>query len=410
VRPTGSFRVSWTADVPAGAALRIDVRASADGRGWTSWESDVSNGATLRFDLAAASVQYRATLLGSRAAGPLLRQIDLAPLAEPASYRAQSVQTQQAPTYKVRATRMGMVGGRTANGHIIRPRDHYVSLPSWKSLSSRGGYEYQVRITYRGRSSVAPVWDVGPWNVHDNYWDVQRERFRDLRRGWPQDHAAYYEGYNGRRAEKGYVRFPTAVDIGDGVWWDDLGIRGDQAEVEISFLWLGGDSQPSAPAQPAPAPEPEPAPAPAPADPNLITVNEREGNFHGRADITWYHSPNGCGESGHAYWTYSTPKVEDSENTGRWQPNLSAERLYDVYAHVPICPNRKASTESAYYTITHRDGKQEVVVNQAKQTGWVLLGRFPFAAGQAGYVELDDITNDSMRVVWFDDVKWVAVP
>ncbi|MBC8076006.1 MAG: hypothetical protein H7Y32_08025, partial [Chloroflexales bacterium] len=229
-RPTGSFRVRWDADIPAGTALRVDVRASADGRRWTSWESDVANDATLRFAVAAASMQYRATLLGSRLASPLLRQIDIAPLAEPASYRAQSVQPQPAPTYKVRATRMGMVGGRTANGHIIRPRDHYVSLPSWKSLSSRGGYEYQVRITYRGRSSVAPVWDVGPWNVHDNYWDAQRERFRDLRRGWPQDHAAFYEGYNGRRAEKGYVRFPTAVDIGDGVWWDDLGIRGDQAE------------------------------------------------------------------------------------------------------------------------------------------------------------------------------------
>jgi hypothetical protein len=301
-----------------------------------------------------------------------------------------------------------MVGGRTANGHIIRPHDHYVSLPSWRSLTKRGGYEYQVRITYKGRSSVAPVWDVGPWNIHDNYWDAQRERFRDLRHGWPEDHAAYYEHYNGGRAEKGRVRFPTAVDIGDGVWWDDLGIRGDQAEVEVTFLWLGSDPQPApAPAPPVEQPDAQPQPA---SDPNLVQVNEGSSDFHGRAEVAWYNSPRGCGDGGHAFWTLSTPDAGQSENTARWQPNLAAEKLYDVYVHVPICPNRYAATTSAYYSVHHRDGLQEVLVNQATQTGWVLLGRFPFAAGQGGYVELDDITNDSMQAVWFDAAKWQAVP
>ena len=134
-----------------------------------------------------------------------------------------------------------MVGGRTANGYRIKPRDHFVSLPSRRSLSSKGGKEYMVRITYKGRSAIAPVYDVGPWNIHDDFWDAKRERFQDLRRGWPEDHAAYFDGYNHGRAEKGRVNAPTAVDVGDGVWWDDLGIKGGRALVDVTFLWLGTD-------------------------------------------------------------------------------------------------------------------------------------------------------------------------
>src|SRR5262249_49942659 len=117
--------------------------------------------------------------------------------------------------------------------------------------------------TYNGRSSVAPVYDVGPWNAHDDYWNEKRERFGDLPRGYPEDHAAYFDGYNGGRAEKGRVRFPTAIDVGGGVGGDDLGIKGDRAIVEVPFLWLGSDPL-VPPAEAAPAPE-APAPAP-PAD------------------------------------------------------------------------------------------------------------------------------------------------
>src|SRR3712207_4550370 len=87
--------------------------------------------------------------------------------------------TPYAPTYTIFATREGLVGHRTANGHRIRPRDRFVALPSWKVLSSNGGDEFQVRVTYRGRSVVLPVWDVGPWNTNDDYWSPER-RYSDL--------------------------------------------------------------------------------------------------------------------------------------------------------------------------------------------------------------------------------------
>jgi hypothetical protein len=467
-RFTTSFRtlsISYDATLPRGAGLRVDVRASADGIRWRAWEPSLHNGARITFDAPGRFAQYRLTMLGVARAAPIVRDVRLAARREPGIARALAEeQPPVAPTYRIHGTRMGMIGGRTANGHRITKRDHFVSLPSWRSLSSKGGNEYMVRITYNGRSSVAPVYDVGPWNVHDNYWDEHRERFGDLRRGYPEDHAAYFDKYNGGRAEKGKVSFPTAIDIGDGVWWDDLGIKGDRAVLEVTFLWLGTDplAQPAPapaavesppPAPPPPSTEPPPAPpppsetptaappppappppsetptaappppAPSPSEtptaappppappPSEVVVDERESAFKGQATVKWYDGPEGCGNASHTLWTYSTTSPAESENVGRWQPGLPAEALYDVYVAVPACPSKKDVTASARYLVKHRDGTQEVAVNQAAEAGkWVLLGRFPFAAGDAGFVELRDITGDSMHVIWFDAVKWVRAP
>ena len=98
------------------------------------------------------------------------------------------------------ATREGLVGHRTANGHRIGPRDRFVALPYWGVLSSKGGNEFQVRVTYRGRSVVLPVWDVGPWNTHDDYWSPKR-RYSDLPVGQPMAHAAYHQRYHDGRDE-----------------------------------------------------------------------------------------------------------------------------------------------------------------------------------------------------------------
>ncbi|MDW8215104.1 MAG: hypothetical protein RMJ55_16240, partial [Roseiflexaceae bacterium] len=145
-----------------------------------------------------------------------------------------------APTYRVFATRQGRVGRRTANGHVIQPRDRFVALPSWSVLSSRGGREYQVRVTYRNRSVVLPVWDVGPWNTRDDYWSPNR-RYSDLPVGLPMAQAARQQGYNSGRDEFGRrIRQPNGIDIADGAFWDDLGMT-DSDWVEVTFLWLGAD-------------------------------------------------------------------------------------------------------------------------------------------------------------------------
>lgn len=404
--PSTRLILSYDAAIPPGTALYVDVRTSADGRRWTDWTTEAASGAPLDLPHAAQMAQYRVRMFGSADNGPSLHAITVQPVAGPAPRRALDVQLANgdatikaeaaAPTFRVHATRMGMVGGRTANGWIIPPRGHFVSLPSWRSLSTRNGREYQVRLSYNGRSTVVPVMDVGPWNAHDDYWSSQRERYNDLPRGWPQDHAAFYQKHNGGRAEKGYVRFPTAIDVGDGVWWDDLKIKGDRAEVEITFLWLGNEPQVA---------------EPPPPDPNAseFVVDELSSAFKGNGRV-WYSSPSGCGEGGHAYWTIGTSNPAKSENSARWQPALPTERLYDVYVHVPICPNKRTSSEQARYQVQHRDGTQDIVVNQAQQTHWVHLGRFPFAAGDKGFIQLTDVTGDDDRAVWFDQARWVPVP
>lgn len=165
-----------------------------------------------------------------------------------------------APTFTIFATREGLVGRRTANGHRIQPRDRFVALPSWSVLSSLGGNEFQVRVTYRDQSVVLPVWDVGPWNTRDDYWSPKR-RYSDLPVGMPMAQAAYQKGYNDGRDEFGRrIRMPNGIDIADGAFWDDLGMR-EADWVEVTFLWLGDDmvpeeapKQPSTPAASAEAP------------------------------------------------------------------------------------------------------------------------------------------------------------
>jgi hypothetical protein len=178
---------------------------------------------------------------------------------------AERPQHNLAPTYRIFATREGLVGLQTANGHIIQERDRFVALPSWKVLSSYQGYEYQVRVTYNGRSVVVPVWDVGPWNTNDNYWSPNREQYPDLPIGMPQAQAAFFDGHNGGLDEFGrIINNPNGIDIADGTFWDDLGMtRNDW--VEVSFLWLGEDPGPGADAQ-EPVPAPPAARDPAPPD------------------------------------------------------------------------------------------------------------------------------------------------
>jgi hypothetical protein len=174
------------------------------------------------------------------------------PLALPASAMAAGRPTREqalvqpvvpfpgAVTYRVYATREGLVGRTTANGHVIQSRDRFVALPSRRALAAKDGREKQVLVTYKGRGAIAPVWDVGPWNIKDNYWDPPelRETGKGLPRGWPAAQAQYFDGYMGGISDKGYqVASPAGIDLADGLFWDDLGMT-DSDWVDVTFLWL----------------------------------------------------------------------------------------------------------------------------------------------------------------------------
>jgi hypothetical protein len=138
----------------------------------------------------------------------------------------------------VYATREGLVGGTTANGHVIAERDHFAALPSTRGLSPRDTGTYSVRVcAANGRCAWAPVWDVGPWNTRDDYWNHPRQEWQDLPQGKPQAQAAYQDGYHNGLDQFGRkVRNPAGIDLGDGTFWDGLGLTGG-AWVTVTYLW-----------------------------------------------------------------------------------------------------------------------------------------------------------------------------
>ncbi|GIV96599.1 MAG: hypothetical protein KatS3mg057_1256 [Herpetosiphonaceae bacterium] len=407
IRTLASFRrvqVDYSAHVPAGSELLVMVRASADGSRWTEWES-AQPGAIISFDRVARYLQYRAALLGNDRS-PVLNSVKLTPLPLTESdLQRNALEEPVAPTYRIRATRQGMVGSRTANGHVVRYMDRFVSLPSWRSLSSRGGGEYMVRLTnpMNGRSAIAPVWDVGPWNRHDDYWNEDREWYKDLPLGWPEDHAAFYWGYNGGYAEvSGKVLWAAAVDVGDGTWTEDLGIdfENEQATLLITFLWKGSD--------PGPDPEIQPGPPPRDYGDGAYYVDDLVAGFTLSKSV-WFEVK--CGHDRHAWWTYSTTDPAQSSHAAIWRPTLPKDGDYDVWVHVPYCVNWVPDSRDVRYEVHHHWGVDIVSVNQKAEAGrWVGLGRWHFKAGDAGFVRLADLAGDHGRSVWFDAIKWVPVP
>lgn len=159
-------------------------------------------------------------------------------------------EAEAAPTYRVWATREGLVGGTTANGHVIKERDHFVALPTREALTCNGCFAKQVRVCnpLNGRCETAPVWDVGPWNIHDDWWSASAERdiyaWLDhggrccLRQGLPEAQAAYESGYNSGRDEFGRTVLNRAgIDLADGTFWDGLGMS-TNGWVDATLLWL----------------------------------------------------------------------------------------------------------------------------------------------------------------------------
>lgn len=173
----------------------------------------------------------------------------------PHDERVTGIHPEAAYTLTIYATREGLVGGTTANGHVIKERDHFAALPSTRVLCSKGGYEYQVRLEHNGYTETVPVWDIGPWNIHDNYWDPEQDRqiyeylsdggqSGGLGRGLPEAQAAYQDDFNDGYDEYGRkVANPAGIDLADGTFWDALQMN-DNAWIEVSYLWIedNGDS------------------------------------------------------------------------------------------------------------------------------------------------------------------------
>jgi hypothetical protein len=238
--PANTFAAAVTSTVPGGAELAIDVRGRrADGQ-WSEW-TEIRPSAPAVLPVSTEDVEVRAMLSApDGVASPALESLVVTPSRSSAVPSA-SVRS-AGLSYRVFATREGLVGGTTANGHVITSRDHFVALPSRRGLAANRAGEYSVRVcASNGRCEWAPVWDVGPWNTRDDYWNpaATRQEWKDLPQGRPEAQAAYENGYNGGRDQFGRtVANPAGIDLADGTFWDGLGLT-NNAWVTVTYQWTG---------------------------------------------------------------------------------------------------------------------------------------------------------------------------
>ncbi|MBB4911853.1 hypothetical protein [Actinophytocola algeriensis] len=231
-----AFTATVTSTVPDGAEVAVDVRGRAAGR-WTEW-AEIRPGAPGVLTGAAKDVEVRVVL--SAPDGVASPTVDALTITPAAGQRAPA--PQPGLTYRVFATREGLVGHTTANGHKIVARDHFVALPSRRGLSAKGAGDYSVRVcAANGRCEWAPTWDVGPWNTRDDYWAAPevRQQWGDLPQGKPASQAAYEDGYNGGKDQFGRkVKNPAGIDLADGTFWDGLKLK-NNAWVTVTYQWTG---------------------------------------------------------------------------------------------------------------------------------------------------------------------------
>lgn len=246
VQPLATFSSQVAAEIvaeqPAGSVVAVDVRGTRGDGSWTEW---VTTGpqAPAMLGAAVTAVQSRLVLRGGQnGSSPVVRSVRLT--AKP-GVQLLAARPRNAPSYRVFATREGLVGGTTANGHVIHERDHFVALPSRRGLAPRDSGDYTVKVcAANGRCEWAPVWDVGPWNTTDDYWNPadSRQSWPDLPQGRPQAQAAYEDKYYDGRDQFGrQVPNPAGIDLADGTFWDGLGLR-DNSWVTVTYLWVDGGS------------------------------------------------------------------------------------------------------------------------------------------------------------------------
>jgi hypothetical protein len=114
----------------------------------------------------------------------------------------------------VKATREGLVGGRTATGYVIDTVVPFIALPSVNALNKF------VRVTNpaNGKSAIAVVLDVGPFNEHDDAYVFDGAR--------PQSESGISVSGQGTNH--------AGIDLGEKIW-HLLGMT-DNTNVDWTFL------------------------------------------------------------------------------------------------------------------------------------------------------------------------------
>ncbi|WP_253914027.1 hypothetical protein [Streptomyces mayonensis] len=244
-RPVDRVTAALDATVPDAANVEVDVRGRTAGGTWTEWRR-AESGTPAELPRQVVDVQARLTLWNAK--GEPTAAVRALTLTADDMGGAPAAPASVAFSARLYATREGLVGHTTANGHVIREDDHFVALPSRRALSPKGSGQYSVQVCGPARCETAPVWDVGPWNTHDDHWNppAQREQWKDLPQGLPEAQAAYESGYNGGRDEFGrQVANPAGIDLADGTFYN-VGLY-DNGWVTVTYLWTGSTGDAAAP-------------------------------------------------------------------------------------------------------------------------------------------------------------------
>jgi hypothetical protein len=120
-----------------------------------------------------------------------------------------------------------------------------VALPhrDLKDRFVKGRGARRVIITHKRGRIKAPVKEVGPWNIRDNYWSSRRKRdmWDNLRRCKPEAEAASFDNYHHGEDQFGReVLNPAGVDLTPRAA-RRLGLRKNQnAWVWVRYPWVGG--------------------------------------------------------------------------------------------------------------------------------------------------------------------------
>ena len=93
----------------------------------------------------------------------------------------------------VKATREGLVGGKTASGYVDDTVVSFVALPATLAL----GKFVEIHNPLNGKACIAQVLDVGPWHTSDN---------------------AYVFGGARPAAESTPTTNGAGIDLGEKVW------------------------------------------------------------------------------------------------------------------------------------------------------------------------------------------------
>ena len=107
-----------------------------------------------------------------------------------------------------------------------------------------------------------------------------------------------------------------------------------------------------------------------------------------------------------SYRKIQSVSVTSQRSSAEWIPLIPEKGFYAVYVAYKSLEN---SSSNAHYTVFHKGGKSDFLVNQKIGGGtWIYLGRFQFDAGQGnqGKVVLTNLGGESGTLVTADAVKF----